>query len=267
MHTPFSRKFLQFTILLAIFVLVFSDSYSQWIPTKGKNGTLVTMKYGEFNQFYDPAGNLISQNSKFNRFDIDIFNITGISEEVAFFVKFGIAKLTNQDPVRGTTSSFGFKNPSIGLVYQLFKGPPVMGLELEATLPIHFPKDVSPALDADFATYGVGFTMGNGMRLFRMPSFYSTGLKYKFRGAADAGEEVSFYFTLGSSFNRYTSWAATFESNRGLSGNPQSSTKLSGSISQKISKTTSLSFGTEYIVTGKNVSTGPSIFVGFNFGY
>lgn len=252
---------------LCIFFFCSEKSYSQWIPTKGKSGTLITMKYGEFNQFYDPAGNLISQNSKFNRFDIDIFNITGISPSVGFFVKFGIAKLTNQDPVTGTKSSFGFKNPSIGMVYQLYKGPPIMGLELEVNLPLHFPRDVEPALDADFATYSIGFTMGNGMRIFRMPSYYSTGIKYKFRGAADAGSEVSLYFTLGSSINRLTSWYVTLETNRGLDGNPQSSTKISGAINQKVSKTMSLSFGTEYVISGKNVSTGPSIFVGFNFGY
>lgn len=252
---------------LCIFLMCSDTSYSQWIPTKGKNGTLVTAKYGEFNQFYDPSGNLISSNSKFSRFDIDIFNITGISPSVAFFLKFGIAKLTNQDPVAGTTSSFGFKNPSVGLIYQISAGPPVMGIELEANLPLHFPRDVTPALDADFATYSIGFTIGNGMRLFRMPSFYSAGAKYKFRGAADAGEELSVYFTLGSSINKRTSWYVTLENNRGLSGNPQSSTKISAAITQKIAKTTSLTFGTEYVVAGKNVSTGPSIFFGFNFGY
>ncbi|MBS1494608.1 MAG: hypothetical protein JST55_13930 [Bacteroidetes bacterium] len=254
-------------VTVCIFLLCTEKSYSQWIPTKGKNGTLVTMKYGEFNQLYDATGVLKSSNSKFSRFDIDIFNITGISPSVAFFIKFGVAKLTNVDPVTGTTSSFGFKNPSIGLVYQISAGPPVMGLELEANLPFHFPRDQDPELDASFATYSIGFTIGNGMRLFRMPSYYSAGIKYKFRGAADAGEEVSIFFTLGSSFNRYTSWYATIESNRGLNGNPTSSTKLSGAIVQKISKTTSLSFGTEYIVAGKNVSTGPSLFFGFNFGY
>ncbi|MBX7046864.1 MAG: hypothetical protein K1X86_13625 [Ignavibacteria bacterium] len=266
MQTSLKSKLL--LVLAAIFIISFTSqkSYSQWIPTKGKNGTLVTMKYGEFNQYYDPTGKLINNSSKFSRFDIDVFNITGISQSVAFFTKFGFAKLTNQTP-SGTTSSFGFKNPSIGLVYQINPGPPVMGLELEANLPLHFPRDQDPALDADFATYSIGFTIGNGMRLFRMPSYYSAGVKYKFRGAADAGEELSVYFTLGSSFNKYTSWYATIESNRGLNGNNQSSTKLSGAIVQKISKSMSLSFGTEYIVAGKNVSTGPSLFLGFNFGY
>lgn len=266
MQTPLKSKFLLILTCLCIFLITAESSYSQWIPTKGKNGTLVTAKYGEFNQYYDPTGKLISSDSKFSRFDIDIFNITGISPSVAFFIKFGVAKLTNQTPT-GTTSSFGFKNPSIGLVYQINPGPPVMGIELEANLPLHFPRDQDPALDADFATYSIGFTIGNGMRLFRMPSYYSAGVKYKFRGAADAGEELSLYFTLGSSFNRYTSWYATIESNRGLNGNPQSSTKLSGAIVQKISRSTSLIFGTEYIVAGKNVSTGPSLFFGFNFGY
>jgi hypothetical protein len=265
LQTPFKSKFLFTLAIVCIFSFCTQDSYSQWIPTKGKNGTLVTAKYGEFNQYYDPAGNLVNAN-KFSRFDIDIFNITGLSESVAFFLKFGISKLTNQAPT-GTKSSFGFKNPSVGLIYQISKGPPVFGLEAEVNVPINFPKDADPALDANFATYSLGLTMGNGMRIFRMPSYYSTGVKYKIRGTSESQEEVSVFFTLGSSINRTTSWYAGLELNRGMSGNPQSSTKISGAIVQKITKYNSLSFGTEYIVSGKNVSTGPSVFIGVNFGY
>ncbi len=244
-------------------------SYSQWIPVKGKGGAIITLKYSEANQRFDSTGQLkfLPNDGKYTNTEFNIYYSTGLSEKVGAYVKFGFAKKTFTNTLVNQ-SSFGLTNPSIGLIYQVTSYPlPVSGFDIELVLPFYFPRNQQPSLGSDYYGINASYLIGNGMRIFRMPSYYTAFVKYGFTGDPAGGSVLSLGGTLGSSFNKRTSWYVSAEYAKGFDPYVFSSTKVSGAIIQKFAKNISLALGTEYVVAGKNVLTGPSIFLALYTNY
>ncbi|CAN5401387.1 hypothetical protein BH10BAC5_BH10BAC5_07610 [soil metagenome] len=259
-------------VILLITVICFFESgitYSQWIPVKGKGGAIITLKYSEYNQRYDSTGKLtfLPLDGKYTNTEFNIYYATGISPKVGAYVKFGFAKKTFQNTLVNQ-QSFGITNPSIGLIYQVTGYPlPVSGIDVELVLPFYFPKDQQPPLGSDYFGVNASYLIGNGMRVFGMPSYYTAFVKYGFTGDPAGGGVISLGGTFGSSFNRYTSWYVSAEYAKGLDPYNFSSTKVSGAIIQKFAKNLSIALGTEYVVSGKNVLTGPAVFLALYTNY
>lgn len=263
----FSLKVLLLITIICIFET--GISYSQWIPAKGKGGAIITLKYSEANQKYDSTGKLVflPLDGKYTNTEFNVYYGTGLSPKVGAYVKFGFAKKTFQNSLVNQ-SSFGITNPSIGLIYQVTSYPaPVSGFDIELVLPFYFPKNQQPALGSDYFGINASYLIGNGMHIFGMPSYYTAFVKYGFTGDPAGGGVVSLGGTLGSSFNRYTSWYVSAEYAKGLDPNIFSSTKISGAIVQKFAKNLSVALGTEYIVSGRNVLTGPAVFLALYTNY
>lgn len=262
--------FLKVSFLIAAVILLNSGlSYSQWIPVKGKGGAIMTLKYSEASQRYDSTGKLLylPLGGKYTNTEFNIYYSTGISKYVGVYAKFGFAKKTFQSSTQNL-SSFGFTDPSVGLIYQVTSYPaPVSGFDIELVLPFHFPRDANPSLGSNYYGINASYLIGNGMRIFRMPSYYTAFVKYGFTGDPAGGSVLSLGGTLGSSFNKYTSWYVSAEYARGFDPYVFSSTKVSGAIVQKFAKNISIALGTEYVVAGKNVLTGPSVFLALYTNY
>jgi hypothetical protein len=249
--------------LILFFFALTCQNYSiagPWVPLKGSGIVIGSLRYAQSNEFFDGNGNKLStaNDGRFSKYETSVFTSVGIGKNFGVFASLSAAHLKYKDTFVDESST-GLGNSELGIMYQFLDYPlPAMGFSFKVTLPTHTPKNKDPKLGNDFMEYELMYSVGYGFEAGTAPAFLDAGMGYKYLDNDYSESQFRGYLTGGSKISDKFDWfgggeyVSSFNRDFNLF-----KVALTGVFN--INSSYSLALGSDYVLQGTNIGTGPSV--------
>jgi protein XagA len=247
--------------LILISSFVASSAFAgPWVPLKGDGIAIWSLRYAHSDEFFDGNGNRISSSNdgRFSKYETSVFTAVGLGGHFGMFASVSAAHLNYKDAFVDESST-GLGNSELGIMYQFLDYPyPAMGLSLKANIPTFTPRDKKPVLGNDFMEYELMYSVGYGFEAGSTPAFLDAGIGYLYLDNEFSESRFRGYLTGGSKISDKLDWFGGGEYVRSFNTD-FNLFKVALTGVYNINKSYSLALGSDYILLGRNVGTGPSV--------